>query len=150
MSTQTIQILITAVLALHGVAFARGAFTLFTQWLSRSNHGWLPLRFLLYPSLSAPATAAIAGIFWLLAAIGFLGSAMAFWGILVPGEIWRQLAIGGAIISTIGIILFSGIWPGAPTKRMSQLDTVIGMVVNVAILVCLLWLEWPPVSMFGK
>ena len=101
MSTQTIQILITAVLALHGVAFARGAFTLFTQWLSRSNHGWLPLRFLLYPSLSAPATAAIAGIFWLLAAIGFLGSAMAFWGILVPGEIWRQLAIGGAIISTI-------------------------------------------------
>lgn len=150
MSTQTIQIIITAVLALHGIAFARGAYTLFVQWLSRSNHGWLPLRFLPYPSLSAPATAAIASFFWLLSTIGFIGSALGFWGTLVPGEYWRQLAIGGAIISTIGIILFSGIWPGAPSKSMSQLDTAIALVVNVAILVALLWLEWPPLSMFGK
>ena len=150
MSDQTIQFLIVAVLLLHGIAFARATGTLLVQWRSRSNSGWLPLRFWLYPSLSAPATAALAFFFWLLSTIGFIGAAMAFWEILIPGELWRQLAIGGAIISTIGIILFSGIWPGAPTKRMSQLDTVIALVVNVAILVCLLWLEWPPVSMFGK
>jgi hypothetical protein len=67
-----------------------------------------------------------------------------FWSADVPGETWRQIAIASAIISTLGSILFSGIWPGAPTRRMSTLDTVISLVVNVAILIALLLLNWVP------
>jgi len=48
-----------------------------------------------------------------------------------------------AIISTLGIILISGIWPGAPNRKLAILDTIISLVVNLAILITQLWLHWP-------
>ena len=46
--------------------------------------------------------AAIAAVFWLLATLGFIVAALGFWGLLFPGEYWRQLALIAAVISTLG------------------------------------------------
>ena len=150
MSPQTIQFLITAVLLLHGLAFGNAFFALVKYGANDGKGFALPVRSWLFPSASPRTAALVAGIFWLLSAIGFIAAALSFWGVIVPGDIWRQLAIASAIISTIGIILFSGTWPGAPSRNLSTLDTIIALVVNVAVLVCLLWIQWPPYDMFGK
>ena len=150
MSTETIQVLITAVLFLQGVSHARGFVALVKQFSNRSPGPWLPLRSWLFPSLTMQTAAAVASIFWLLSAIGFIASSLSFWGFLVPGDFWRQLAIASAIISTLGIVLFSGTWPGAPNRSLSTADTVIALILNLAILVALLVMHWPPYAMFGK
>lgn len=150
MSPQTIKIIIAIVLLLHGLAHGRALLVLLAEVLGIPTSRSLPVRSWLFPSLGQRATNLIASLFWLLSTIGFIGASMSFWGILVPGELWRQLAIVSSIISTLGIAIFSGIWPGAPDRRLSTIDTVIALVVNAAILVALLWLQWPPYDMFGK
>ena len=44
--------------------------------------------------------------------------------------------------------LFSGIWPGAPNRRLSNIDTAIAVAIDVAVLVLLL-VGWPPGTLFG-
>jgi hypothetical protein len=148
MSPQTIKFIITAVLFLHGLAHGNAFLALLRQ--AGGSTPVLPIRSWLIPSLSSRAAAIIGGIFWLLSTIGFIAAALSFWGALLAGLDWRQIAILSAIISTAGIALFSGIWPGAPSRRLSNLDTVIALVVNFAVFVMLLWMQWPPYDMFGK
>ena len=150
MSPQTIKILITAVLLLHGIAHGRAFVTLVMVAAGRSSNEWVPMRSWLLPSLSERAAAGIAGIFWLLSTIGFVAAALSFWGAILPDAPWRQLAIASAIISTVGTALFSGIWPGAPNQRLSSLDTAISLAVNLGVIIALVWMQWPPVEMFGK
>ena len=150
MSPQIIEFVITAVLLLHGVAHAR-AFSCLAQTAGGGGSKiWIPVHSWLFPKASKKTAAAIAAVFWLLATVGFIAAAMGFWGFILPGAYWRQIALVSAVISTLGTILFSGIWPGAPDKRLSTADTIISLVVNAAVLVALLVLQWPPVTMFGK
>jgi len=144
MSDQTIKILVTAALFLHGVAHGRAFIALLYQLMGSLPASWLPVRSWLLPSMSPKSVAGVASIFWLLSTLGFLAAALSFWGILVPPDIWSQLAVASAIISTLGIILISGIWPGAPNRKLSNLDTIIALILNIAILVTQLWLHWPP------
>lgn len=143
MSAQTIKILVTAALFLHGVAHGRAFFALLNQSLGRLPASWLPVRSWLLPSTSGKAVAGIASIFWLLSTVGFIAAALSFWGILLPPDVWSQVVVPAAIISTLGIILISGIWPGAPNRQLAILDTVIALIVNIAVLVSQLWLNWP-------
>jgi len=43
-------------------------------------------------------------------------------GDLNIGVTWQPLAAAAAAISTLGIVLFSGIWPGAPNRKLSKID----------------------------
>lgn len=149
MSPELTRILITAALLLHGLAHGKAFFALIGDAQRNGMRTPLPVRSWLRPSLPVRTASLLAALFWLLATLGFLLAALAFWGTVELGDRWRDFAIAGAVISTIGIALFNGIWPGAPNSRLSTLDTVIALVMNAAILV-LLWLEWPPMSMFGK
>jgi len=63
---------------------------------------------------------------------------------------WRQLSIASSAVSTLGVVLFGGVWPGAPSRRLSILDVAIALFMNVVILVLLLAIGWPPQAMFGK
>jgi len=150
MSPQTIKVLITAALLLHGLAHGRALFSLVAQVAGAPTGAWLLVRSWLFPSLAPRIAAAIAAIFWLAATVGFIAAALSFYGGFIPGQLWRQLAIVASIVSIIGIALFNGIWPGAPSRRLSNLDTSIALGMNVAILLSLLWLQWPPYTMFGK
>jgi hypothetical protein len=144
MSDQIIKLVIAAALLLHGLGHGGAIGALI--WIGRKpgadTGGWLPARSWLFPSLPAPAATTVAGIFWILSLIGFVAAALSFWGILVPGEVWRQLAVASAIVSILGIVLFVRTWP--------TFNTLTALGVNVAVLVTQLWLHWPPQAMFGK
>jgi len=144
MTNQTIKVLIAGMLLIHGFGHFGAFMAIAVNW---TNHGtatgaWLPARSWLFPSLPAPSATMAASIFWILSLIGFVATALSFWGILMPGEIWRQLAIASAIISILGIVLFIGIWP--------TFNTLAALGVNIAVLVTQIWLHWPPHVMFEK
>ena len=105
MSPDTIKFIITAVLFLHGVAHAWAAFQLLPQATNPNAKPELPIRSWLFPRLSPRPAAIVAGIYWLLSGLGFIAAALSFWNAPATG-FWRQLAVGSALISTIGIALF--------------------------------------------
>jgi hypothetical protein len=150
MSTQVIRIIIAGTLLLHGIAHGRALIALLACAFGANPSPKLPVRSWLFPSLATRTAALIASVFWLLATLGFIAAALSFWGVLIAPDAWRQLAVVSAVISTVGIVLFSATWPGAPSRRQSTLDVVIALVVNLAVFVALLWLNWPPLALFSR
>ncbi|HEY3317535.1 MAG TPA: hypothetical protein VGK50_03835 [Coriobacteriia bacterium] len=144
MSTQTIKLLIAGALLLHGLGHGGAiAALLYVAYRPDADSGdWTAARSWLFPSL-APATARIvASAFWIVSLVGFVAAAMSFWGVLVPGEMWRQIAVVSSAVSLTGIVLFAGNWP--------TFNTLAASAMNVAVLVTQLWTHWPAQTMFGK
>ena len=143
------RILIAGTLALQGFVHAVASFALINDARRSEGQPSLPVRSWLLPSLAPRTAALIASLFWLLATIGFFATALSFWESLLPGETWRQLAAASALISTLGIALFSGIWPGTPNRKLSNIDTAIALGINAALLLLLL-LGWLPGTLYGS
>jgi hypothetical protein len=128
MSPSTIRILIAGALFVHGIGHTLGF--------------WKPAQSLPFLKVPEPTLRLIGGIIWALTAVGFIVSSMGFYGILVPADWWRPLAIVFAVISLVALILFGRSWP---------LFNFIGAsAMNVAVLIALLWMHWPPFSMFNR
>ena len=142
MSTEIIKILIAGALLLHGLGHLGAIIVLVVQRVGVSTAPWRPARSWLWPSLPASVATAVASVFWALSLIGFVAASMSFWGVLVPGDLWRQLALASSVVSIVGIVLFFGIWP--------LFNTFAALGMNIAVLVTQLWMHWPPPSMFGK
>jgi hypothetical protein len=144
MSDPIIKLVITGVLFLHGLAHI-GPIVVYI-WLryrpGGTTGGWLAARSWLLPSMPPTLAALLASGFWAVSLIGFIGAALSFWGILLPGEIWRQLAIGSAVVSIFGIALFFRTWP--------MFNTLAALGVNIVVLITQLWSSWPPQDMFGN
>lgn len=128
MSTQTLKILIAGALFVHGVGHTLGF--------------WMPARSWLFPKLGEPALRMISSVFWILAATGFLAALLGFLGFLVPFNLWRIIALGTAVVSLLGIVIFWNTWP--------TFNTIGALSMNLIVLVTQLWLHWPPPSMFGN
>ena len=142
MSDQTVKVLIAGVLLLHGLGHAGVVGALIANSRGISTGPFRPARSWLFPSLPAPAARTLASAFWILSALGFVAAAMSFWGILVPPDMWRQIAVVFTIVSGLGILLFWGTWP--------TFNMLAALGVNIAVLVTQLWLHWPPQAMFGN
>lgn len=144
MSGRTIRLVIAAVLLVHGLGhgIAAGALV-FMHGREEAIAGLRAAQSWLLPSLSPVAATTLATTISVLALVGFVAATMAFWGVLVPGGAWRRLAVVSAIVSTVGIVLFFGAWLPLP-------NTLAALGVNVAVLVALLGLHWPPRAMFGR
>jgi hypothetical protein len=142
MSPQLIKVLIPVVLLLHGLGHggAIGALIAIDRGLASGK--WLSARSWLFPKLNPQAAKAVAITFWVLSLLGFVAAALSFWGILIPGDIWRQLALITAFVSFAGIAIFWGRWP--------MFNTLAAQAVNLAVIITQLWLHWPPIEMFGK
>jgi len=144
MSAETMRGLVFGVLMIHGLGHggALGALLWIASRPSDPTAGWQAARSWLLPALPAASAAMVAGTFWVISMLGFVAAALAFWGIVLPGDLWRPLAIGSAIVSLAGITLFFGTWP--------PFNTVAALAVNVAVLVSLLVLRWPQVAAVGR
>ncbi len=143
MGSQATRLLIAAVLGLHGLGHG-GAFV--AELIARSGRAdtgaWRAAHLWAAPSLPVSAATALAGVFWILALVGFVAAALAFWGWLIPPSTWRQLAVGSAIISLAGMVLFFGTWPA--------FNTLAALAVNFAVLITQLWSHWPAQAAFGR
>ncbi len=128
MSTQTIRILVAGALFVHGIGHTLGF--------------WKPDYPLPFLNITEQSSRLIAGIIWSLIAAGFVASATSFYGILLPASWWRPLAVVFAVISLVGLILFGRRWP--------IFNFIGASAMNIVVLVALLWLHWPPLSMFNR
>jgi hypothetical protein len=144
MSDQVVKLVVPLTLLVHGLGHggAWGALVWIGARPGTDTGGWLAARSRLVPSLPASTATTVASAFWILSLIGFVVAALAFWGVLVPGETWRPLAVASALVSIAGIALFFGTWP--------MFNTLAALGVNVAVLVAVLSLHWPPQSLSGR
>jgi hypothetical protein len=143
-SPQTTKVIIAGVLLLHGLGHVGALAAIAVNWSDRgtTTGAWLPARSWLIPSLAPQTAKIVASTFWVLATIGFVAAALSFLGIVVPGAMWRQVALASSVVSLLGITLSFGTWPA--------FNTIAALGVNVAILVTQVWLHWPPLALFGK
>ena len=131
-------------LLLHGLGHggAVGALAWIRLRPGTSTGDWLAARSWLVPSLSADTATTLAGAFWIVSLVGFLIAAMSFWGVVIPGSVWRPLAVASALLSIAGITCFFGTWP--------MFNTLAALAVNVAVLGAVLWLRWPSDALLGR
>ena len=144
MSDQTIKLIAAGVLLLHGLGHggALGALAWIRLRPGTPTGDWLAARSWLVPSLPGDTAMTLASAFWIVSLTGFVVAALSFWGIVIPGSVWRPLAVAAALVSATGIVTFFGTWP------MFNMLAALG--VDVAVLVALLWLHWPPQATFGR
>jgi len=144
MSDQTIKLIAAGVLLVHGLGHGGALAAL--AWIrlrpGTPTGDWLVARSWLVPSLPGDTATTLASAFWIVSLVGFVIAAMSFWGVVVPGSVWRPLAVAVALVSATGIVLFFGTWPA--------FNTLDALGVNVAVLVSVLWLHWPPQATFGR
>ncbi len=143
MSDQMIRAIAAGVLLVHGLGHggALGALAWIRIYPGTQTGGWLAARSWLVPSLAGETATTIAAAFWIVSLVGFVIAAMSFWGVVVPGSVWRPMAVASAIVSTVGVVFFLGTWPIN--------YTLAALGVNVAVFVAVLWLRWPPEAMVG-
>ena len=144
MSDQTIKLIAAGVLLVHGLGHggALGALGWIRVYPGTPTGGWLAARSWLVPSLAGDTATTIAAAFWIVSLVGFVIAAMSFWGVVLPGSVWRPLAVASALVSIAGIACFFGTWP--------MFYSLAALSVNVAVLVGVLWLHWPPQATFGR
>ena len=144
MSDQTIKLIAACALLLHGLGHggALGALAWIRLSPGSNSGAWLAARSWLVPSLPADTATALASAFWIVSLVGFVITAMSFWGVVVPADVWRPLGVATALLSGAGIVLFFGTWP--------MFNTLAALGMNVAVLVAVLWLRWPPQATFGR
>jgi hypothetical protein len=134
MSDQLTRVIVAGVLLLHGLGHAGALGALAWIGLRGGDAGpWLPAKSWLVASLPSSTATAIAATFWIVACVGFVAAAAGFWFEL--GEWWRAVAVVSALVSLVGIVLFFGTWP--------TFNTIAALAVDVAVLVAILWLDWP-------
>ena len=143
MSDQMIKLIAGGVLLMHGLGHggALGALASIRFTPGTNTGDWLAARSWLIPPLAGGTATTIASAFWIVSLVGFVIAAMSFWGVVIPGSVWRPLAVASALVSIAGITLFFGTWP--------MFNTLAALGVNVAVLVAVLWLRWPPEAMLG-
>jgi hypothetical protein len=102
------------------------------QW-GQSAQSWL-----LTGVLGDTLTRLVGSIVWLLAVAGFVAAGA---GLLGQQAWWRGLAVGAAGVSLLGLILFARGGDAQPLLSAGLMD--------VAILVALLWAQWPSADLVG-
>ena len=144
MSNDNLRFVIGGALLLHGLGHggALGALLWMRLFPNTPTGSWLAAKSWLFPALRSTDATTIAMAFWILAMIGFVAAALSFWGFVVPGEAWRTLAVGSAVVSITGMIVFFGTWPA--------FNWLASLAVNLAVFASQLVTRWPPQEMFGK
>jgi hypothetical protein len=131
-------LIVGGILLVHGLGHggALGAL-LWIRFMPGTETGdWLAARSWLFPSLTEANASIVAGTFWIVAMIGFVAAALSFWGILLPQDLWGPVAVGSAVVSLVGMVLFFGTWPA--------FNYAAALIVNIAVLVAVLVLHLTP------
>ena len=103
-----------------------------TQW-GQAAHSWLLTR-----TLGDGPTRAIAALLWLAVIVGFVAAAAS---LLVGQAWWRPVAVASAGVSLLALALFA--------SGISRQPLLSAGLMNVAILVALLWIQWPSADLVG-
>jgi hypothetical protein len=134
MSGSVWRIVVAVVILVHGIGhvlFLAPCLGL-TQW-GQEAHSWLLTRM-----LGDTATRIIGVLLWLAVIAGFAAASI---GLFAGQTWWRPVAIGSAGVSLLALALFASGIGRQPLLSAGLMD--------VAILVLLLWVQWPSADLVG-
>lgn len=140
MSATTLRIIIGLVLIVHGIGHAMAFFPVMNLF---STEKWHHRSWLLTDLVGDSASRVISVVLFGSALIGFIAAALGLFGWLVPHDLWRTLAIVSAVISLVALALF---WNSFASLFPNKIGAI---AVNLAVLVCLFWLNWPSEADIG-
>ncbi len=141
-----LRFLITGFLVIHGLivsAQSAGSFNpasavqnpaWLSWWPAALGHSWL----LSWLGLEKPPFSWLSGLLWLAGGLLLIAAGLGVVGVLIPQGLWRPLAISGAVVSLLMLLVYLHPFLG------------IGILADAAILVALLWAQWPAVSAIGS
>jgi hypothetical protein len=140
-----VRFLIGGMLIVHGLIVAAQSTGAFGGGKAIANPSWLnwwPTAFgqswlLVGLGLEKTVAAWFAGLLWLIGGVALLAAGLAIFGVLVPQGWWRTLAIGGAGMSLLMLLFYLHPF------------FAIGIGASAAILLALLWADWPTVTQVG-
>lgn len=139
MNSSTLRTVIAVVIFFHGIGHAQG---LVPALGLSSTETWHPRSWLFTNLLGDTAARVIGLIIWFVGLIGFIATGLALLGVLVPHDWWRTLAIVFALTSMFGLIFY---W-----NSLNMWFNKVGAIgVNVALLVGLLFVNWPSEADIG-
>jgi len=148
MSPKTLRFLIAGVLSFHGIGHLMGVIAgLNLLKVDASSpawrKGWNSHSWLLSGLLGDVVSRVVCIVLFAAAFASAIAAALGMLDWLVPHEAWRTLAIGSAVISLVALVLY---WNGL----MLVFPHKVGAIgVDIATLVCLLWLSWPSETAIG-
>ena len=136
------KILISVLLIIHGLIVAgqaAGSFgsTIPNEIQNPSFVSWWPInmgRSWLFSWLGLEKTLGIyqiGGMLWLAGGIALVAAGLGVLGFIIPVDWWRNLAIGGGVVSLFMLAVYF------------HPMTIIGTASSMAVLVALLWARWP-------
>ena len=140
MSPTTLRIIIGLVLLVHGIGHVMAFFPALNI---SSTDNWHHRSWLLTPLIGDTASRVISIILFGAAFLGFIAAALGLFGWLVPHELWRTLSVYSAVISLVALALF---WNSFASFFPNKIGAI---AVNIAVFVCLLWLNWPTEADIG-
>jgi len=141
MTPDQARFLVIALLTGHGLGHGGAIAALW--WIANRDGptgGWAAARTWAMPSLAAATATNVAVAFWVASMLGFIAAAVSL--ALLPTEAWRLLAIGSAVISLVGIVLFAGTWP--------PFNTLAALAANIVVLGALLVAHWPSPALLAR
>jgi hypothetical protein len=103
-------------------------------WPSNLGQSWLLSGLGIQHSVLARA----GGALWLAAGIALVAAGLGVAGLVVPSTLWRSLALTGAIISLVMLIIYLHPFYG------------IGIGASIVLLAALVWEQWPLLERLGS
>jgi hypothetical protein len=140
MSGVTLRAIIAAVLFIHGIGHFMGVMPALHMV---DVKGWNSHSWLLTPLIGETASRILSAILFLAALVGFIVATLALLDWLVPHDWWRTLAAISAIVSLVTVVLFWNAFVALMPNKVGALA------VDIAVLVCLLVLNWPSEADIG-
>jgi hypothetical protein len=140
MSPILVRYIIALVLFVHGIGHVMAFFP--ALGIS-STETWHARSWLLTNFIGESASKVILVVLFGAALLGFVGAALAIMGWLVPHDAWRTLSIISAVISIFAVLLYWNAFVALFPNKIGALA------VDIAVLVCLLFLNWPSEADIG-
>jgi hypothetical protein len=140
MSTSTLRIIIAVVFLGHGLGHVLGVLAAlgFKLTPKHSADSWL-----LTGIVGEKISRGLVFVIFLAGTLAYVGAGLGLFGWLVSVSMWAQWAVWAAVISLAGLALFFNAFP-------TFFPNWVGAnAVNIAVLVALLWLHWPPALLGG-
>lgn len=127
------KVVIALVLVAHGIGHSMGLLQIFK--VASGNPAWDGESWLLTGAVGTTFTQVVGGVLWIAAIVGFAALAASVMGWL-PIDWFRPLAIGSAVVSLAGLVLFPIAFP--------TFSTIGALVVDLAVLAATIWYGWLP------
>jgi hypothetical protein len=128
-----LKIIIALVLLAHGIGHSMGLLQVFK--VAVVNPQWNGDSWILTGLVGASPAQLIGVVVWAASIIGFAALAAVVMGWL-PETWWAPTAIGSALVSTTGLLLFPLAFP--------TFSTIGAFAVNAVVIAAVLWLDWAP------